>query len=94
MGEKPRKQWVAFGREVRRHRDELGLSQAELGKHLRVSPGMVGHIERAVRVATRDQVDKMEEVFATNGSLLRRWTEIIKNRNIPDWFQMSTTAEK
>ncbi len=55
---------------------------------------MVGHIERAVRVATRDQVDKMEEVFATNGSLLRRWTEIIKNRNIPDWFQMSTTAEK
>jgi transcriptional regulator with XRE-family HTH domain len=94
MEKKVHKQWLPFGREVRRNRDEQGWSQAELGKRIRVSGGMVGHIERAVRVPTRDQVDAMESVFPTEGSLLRMWTEILKYRSVPDWFQNALSTEQ
>ncbi|GAB2520806.1 hypothetical protein GCM10026982_54710 [Nocardiopsis aegyptia] len=94
MAQKVHKQWVPFGHEVRRNRSELGLSQPELGKLIQVSGGMVGHIERAVRVATRDQVDAMEAVFTTDGALLRMWSEILKYRSVPDWFQNALSTER
>ena len=88
------KQWVEFGDEVRRNRLELGLSQQELGKLISVSGGMVGHIERAARPATRSQVDKMEELFTTNGRLLSLWLNVLKNRNVPDWFRNALATER
>ncbi|WP_150252286.1 helix-turn-helix domain-containing protein [Nocardiopsis deserti] len=87
MPPKVQQQWVPFGNEVRRLRNEAGFSQAALGVKLQISAGMVGHIERAVRSATRAQVDKMEVAFATDGELLRLWSEITRNRTVPHWFQ-------
>lgn len=78
---------------MRRLRVELGLSQAELGKRIRVSGAMVGHLERAVRIPNREQVDALEAVFATNGDLLRRWSETMKTRSVPDWFQNALATE-
>ncbi|MFD3688806.1 Scr1 family TA system antitoxin-like transcriptional regulator [Nocardiopsis sp. NPDC058631] len=88
------KQWVDFGETVRRNRSGLGLSQHELGKLMNVSGGMVGHIERAVRPATRRQVDKLEELFTTDGSLLRMWMDVLKHRNVPDWFRNALSTER
>ncbi|MFY7069206.1 helix-turn-helix domain-containing protein [Nocardiopsis changdeensis] len=93
MPQNPHKQWISFGQEIRRNRLELGISQAELGKRIQVSGAMVGHLERAIRVATRDQVDALEAVFATEGSLLRRWSSAIKSRSVPDWFQNALASE-
>lgn len=87
-------QWIPFGSEVRRLRIEQGFSQAKLGTKINVSAGMVGHIERATRPANRAQVDKLEEVFATGGELLRIWSEIMRRRNVPEWFQDALLMER
>ncbi|MFJ9554627.1 Scr1 family TA system antitoxin-like transcriptional regulator [Nocardiopsis sp. NPDC101807] len=94
MADQVLKQWVQFGETVRRYRVEQGFSQQELGKRINVSGGMVGHIERAVRPATRSQVDKMEALFPTEGSLLRLWVDVHRNRNVPDWFRNALSTER
>ncbi|MEU4787239.1 helix-turn-helix transcriptional regulator [Nocardiopsis alba] len=94
MTKKTLSQWVSFDEEVRSRRSELGLSQSELGKKIQVSGAMVGHIERATRPPSRAQVDKMEEVFATDGDLLRRWKYALKSHTVPDWFQNSLATEE
>lgn len=87
-------EWVPFGEEVRRRRVELGLSQSGLGKEIQVSGAMVGHIERAARPPSRDQVDKMEALFATDGYLLNRWKNTLKSSTVPDWFQNVLATEE
>ncbi|QVJ00289.1 helix-turn-helix transcriptional regulator [Nocardiopsis eucommiae] len=94
MQKKVLPQWVAFGTEVRSQRDELGLSQAGLGKMISVSGAMIGHIERGTRATSRKQVDKLEEVFATDGDLLRRWKYALKSHTVPDWFKNALATEE
>lgn len=87
-------EWVPFGEEIRRRRVELGLSQSRLGKEIQVSGAMVGHIERAARAPSRDQVDKMEALFATGGYLLNRWKNTLQSSTVPDWFQNVLATEE
>ena len=94
MPPKVLKQWVPFGDEVRRRRVEMGMSQTNLGKKARVSGAMIGHIERAVRAPTRAQVDRFDEVFTTNGAMLRLWSSTLSNRNVPEWFQNALATEE
>lgn len=94
MGNRVHPQWKPFGNEIRRLRVQAGLSQAEVGARLQLSGGMIGHLERAARIANRQQVDALENLFATNGELLRQWTETLDDRKVPDWFKDVLVMER
>lgn len=94
MAQDLHRKWISFGKEVRRLRDELGLSLAEVGTRLGLTGSMVGAIERATRVAKRQHVDKMDALFATNGELLKFWKDTHQEGRVHEDFQSALALER
>ncbi|MFV2195357.1 helix-turn-helix domain-containing protein [Nocardiopsis sp. LOL_012] len=94
MTDKVHQEWKQFGREVRRNRARTGLSQAEVGKSLQLTGGMIGHIERATRVPSRDHAEKLDTIFATEGEMLKQWLEVIEGRHVLPWFKDALEMER
>jgi transcriptional regulator with XRE-family HTH domain len=76
-----------FGAELRRARNEAGLSQEQLGQRIGYSGTMVGKIETAERAPSEDIAGRCDEALGTNGLLVRiydlarRW-----DGGYPSWF--------
>jgi transcriptional regulator with XRE-family HTH domain len=62
-----------FGAEVRRLRQEQGLSQAELGVRMLQSQDLVRKVESAARIPSREFVSRCDEVLNADGMLVRLW---------------------
>jgi len=60
-----------FGAEVRRLRQELDMSQADLGKALFVHKDLVRKIESAERMPSDELVERCDQVLNANGALHR-----------------------
>ncbi|WP_026208072.1 helix-turn-helix domain-containing protein [Catelliglobosispora koreensis] len=69
-----------FGAELRRLRDEQGLSQADLGHASLVSEDLVRRIENADRYPTWDFLKRCENVLHCNGYLQRIWPMVARQR--------------
>ncbi|MEE2041341.1 helix-turn-helix transcriptional regulator [Nocardiopsis sp. CT-R113] len=94
MPQEVHRKWVPFGKEVRRRRDELGLSLPDVGLRLGVTGSMVGAIERATRIAKRQHVDKLEVLFATNGELLQFWKDTRQEGRVHEDFRSALALER
>ena len=88
------RKWIPFGKAVRKHRDERGMSLAEVGERLGVTGSMVGAIERATRVPKRQHVDKLEALFATNGALLSFWKDTRLEGDVPEQLKSALSLER
>jgi transcriptional regulator with XRE-family HTH domain len=62
-----------FGHELRRARTQAGLTQRELAVRVRYSREMVAAVERGRRFASREFVQRCDEVFDSGGVLARLW---------------------
>lgn len=62
-----------FGHELRRARTQAGLTQRELAVRVRYSREMVAAVERGRRFASREFVERCDEVFGSSGVLPRLW---------------------
>jgi len=71
-----------FGSEVRRLRQHLEMSQAELGRKLLHSKDLVGKIEAAQRVPSRDFVNRCDEILGAEGALRRMWPMLERERHL------------
>ena len=60
-----------FGAEVRRLRQELGLSQADLGKLLFVHKDLIRKIESAERMPSDELIERCDTALGAHGSLRR-----------------------
>ncbi|MFV2196189.1 helix-turn-helix domain-containing protein [Nocardiopsis sp. LOL_012] len=94
MTEKVRTEWVPFGNEVRRVREQAGLTLDQLSPRIGFAASTISKVERGTREPKREFVDKIEAVFGTNGALLRRWSDTKKALADPDWFQKSVRSEE
>ena len=94
MGDKVLLQWKPLGDEILRLRTRTGLSQAELGRKLQLSGGMVGHLERATRAPNREHVDSLDGIFATDGALVRQWIEAVEGKSVLPWFKDALESER
>ncbi|WP_067965479.1 helix-turn-helix domain-containing protein [Nocardiopsis trehalosi] len=94
MTEKELPDWVGFGREVRRLRQQAGKSLDTLSRQVNLSIGMLSKIERATRAPKRDTVGKLDQALCTNGALLRRWADTTKAVADPAWYRRVEDAEK
>ncbi|MEW2573142.1 helix-turn-helix transcriptional regulator [Streptomyces sp. NPDC047070] len=90
--------WEFFGTELKRHREEAGLTQAELGYRVFVSGGYIGQFEQAIRKPQLDVAARIDEVLKTAGFFERTWRKLIDDRRYADYFadvvELERTAAK
>ncbi|WP_106581466.1 helix-turn-helix domain-containing protein [Murinocardiopsis flavida] len=86
--------WREFGSEVRRLRLQAGMNLEKLAPHAGVSPQMLGAMERGTRRTQEDVARKLDVFFATNGALMRRWSQALRGESDPEWYQQVTESEE
>lgn len=77
---------AVFGAELRRCRLAAGLTQEQLAEKIQFSESLVGAVERARRVPSREFAELCESTLALDGDLLRLWP-LVTNEASPKWFR-------
>jgi transcriptional regulator with XRE-family HTH domain len=75
-----------YGAELRRHREAADMSQKELGEAVFCSPALVGLIECAKRLPTREFTEHADKAVEANGALVRLWP-LVSRHAFPPWFR-------
>ncbi|WP_412538592.1 helix-turn-helix transcriptional regulator [Longispora sp. K20-0274] len=69
-----------LGAEVRLHRDRRGLSPTQLATLLFVGPHLIYKIEKAQRFPALELIEQCDELFGTEGALVRLWRLAARER--------------
>ncbi|MET7757784.1 helix-turn-helix transcriptional regulator [Streptomyces sp. NPDC005389] len=75
-----------YGYELRRLREEAGLSQSQLGDVLFCTGSLVGQIETARKVPTREFSERLDAALMTGGFFTRLVGLVLKSQ-LPSWFR-------
>ncbi|MFI5679184.1 helix-turn-helix domain-containing protein [Streptomyces cellulosae] len=90
--------WEFFGAELKRRREDAGITQVELGLRVFVSGGYIGQFEQAIRKPQLDVAQRIDEVLQTDGFFERLCRKLIDDRRYADYFagvvELERTATK
>jgi transcriptional regulator with XRE-family HTH domain len=75
-----------FGYELRRKREEAGLTQKELGSVLFCTGSLIGQIETTLKVPTREFAERADAALMTDG-VFTRLVGLVLRSQLPTWFQ-------
>jgi transcriptional regulator with XRE-family HTH domain len=75
-----------LGSELRKYRTAAGLKQSQLAALVNFSQSLVGAVERAERMPSRDFIEKCETALHLTGDLLRLWP-LVTREHSPQWFR-------
>ncbi|WP_406414948.1 Scr1 family TA system antitoxin-like transcriptional regulator [Streptomyces sp. NBC_01614] len=75
-----------FGYELRRKREEAGLTLKQLGSVLFCSGSLIGQIETTLKVPTRDFAERLDAALVTDG-YFSRLVGLVLRSQLPTWFQ-------
>jgi transcriptional regulator with XRE-family HTH domain len=75
-----------FGYECRRLREAANLTQEALGKILYCTGSLIGQIETAMKVPTRNFAERLDAAFMTDGVFSRMIGMVLRSQ-LPNWFQ-------
>ncbi|CAM5303010.1 XRE family transcriptional regulator OS=Streptomyces alboniger OX=132473 GN=CP975_11315 PE=4 SV=1 [Streptomyces alboniger] len=78
--------WEFFGTELKRRREEAGLTQSALGLRVFVSGGYIGQFEQAIRKPQLDVAQRIDEVLQTGGFFERLCRSLIDDKRYADYF--------
>ncbi|MGW5775314.1 helix-turn-helix domain-containing protein [Streptomyces sp. NPDC003863] len=81
-----------YGSELRRLREEAGLNQPQLGKILFCTASLIGQIETAKKVPTREFSERLDAALMTSGSFSRLVGLVLRSQ-LPTWFQAYAEME-
>lgn len=81
-----------FGFELRRYREEAGLTQKGLGDIVYCTGSLVGQIETARKLPTLEFSQRADAALGTGG-LLARLHELVMRSQLPAWFQQVAELE-
>ncbi|MGW6058678.1 helix-turn-helix domain-containing protein [Streptomyces sp. NPDC055189] len=81
-----------YGAELRRLREAAGLSQGQLGGCIFCTASLVGQIETARKVPTRDFSERVDAALGTGGVFSRLVGLVLKSQ-LPTWFQAFAEME-
>ncbi|MFD6415386.1 Scr1 family TA system antitoxin-like transcriptional regulator [Streptomyces sp. NPDC060194] len=81
-----------FGSELRRRREEQDLSQSDLGNAIFCTGSLVGQIETAKKVPTRDFAERVDAALGTDGAFSRLVGLVLRSQ-LPTWFQAYAELE-
>lgn len=77
---------IAFGNQVRFHRERMGLSQDRLGERFPVSGSYIGQIEAGKTRCTLEFAQQLDDIVGAQGCLARLWVDLVQNAAYPTWF--------
>ncbi|QQM43446.1 helix-turn-helix domain-containing protein [Streptomyces liliifuscus] len=90
--------WEFFGTELKRRREDAGLTQVDLGHRVFVSGGYIGQFEQAIRKPQLDVAKRIDEILQTDGFFERLWRKLIDDRRYAEYFaevvELERTATK
>ncbi|MFE7541201.1 helix-turn-helix domain-containing protein [Streptomyces platensis] len=86
--------WEFWGTELKRRRENAGLSQEALGRRVFVSGGYIGQFEQAIRKPQLDVAVRIDEVLQTDGFFERTWRKLIDDQRYPDYFAATADLER
>ncbi|MGW7637005.1 helix-turn-helix domain-containing protein [Streptomyces decoyicus] len=86
--------WEYWGAELKRRREESGLTQEALGRQVIVSGGYIGQFEQAIRKPQLDVALRIDEVLQTDGFFERTWRKLIDDQRYPDYFAAAAELER
>ncbi|MET7679697.1 helix-turn-helix transcriptional regulator [Streptomyces sp. NPDC005423] len=75
-----------YGFELRRHREAAGLTQRQLGEIVNYTGSLVGQIETARKLPTREFSERVDAALGTGG-LLSRLQDLVMRSQLPAWFR-------
>ncbi len=78
--------WEFFGAELKRRREDAGITQVELGSRVFVSGGYIGQFEQAIRKPQLDVAQRIDGVLQTDGIFERLCRKLIDDRRYADYF--------
>ncbi|MCT7352778.1 helix-turn-helix domain-containing protein [Streptomyces sp. 15-116A] len=75
-----------FGAELRRKREAAGMRLADLGSVIFCTGSLIGQIETARKVPTRDFAERVDAALGTDG-FFSRLVGLVLRSQLPNWFQ-------
>ncbi|MFD7321009.1 Scr1 family TA system antitoxin-like transcriptional regulator [Streptomyces sp. NPDC059875] len=81
-----------YGSELRRLREEAGLKQQQLGDIVFCTASLIGQIETAKKVPTREFSERLDAALMTGG-LFSRLVGLVLKSQLPTWFQQYAELE-
>ncbi|MFG2677557.1 helix-turn-helix domain-containing protein [Streptomyces sp. NPDC048392] len=78
--------WEFFGTELKRRREDAGITQVELGARVFVSGGYIGQFEQAIRKPQLDVAQRIDESLQTDGIFERLCRKLIDDPRYADYF--------
>ncbi|GHE53267.1 XRE family transcriptional regulator [Streptomyces vinaceus] len=75
-----------YGAELRRLREEARMKQGQLGGVVFCTASLIGQIETARKVPTRDFSERVDAALGTDG-LFSRLVGLVLRSQLPTWFQ-------
>ncbi|MGP3979689.1 helix-turn-helix domain-containing protein [Streptomyces sp. KR80] len=75
-----------YGAELRRFREAAGLNQKQLGEIIYCTGSLVGQIETARKLPTREFTERADAALGTDGALSRMLPLVLRSQ-LPSWFQ-------
>ncbi|MEV6728490.1 MULTISPECIES: helix-turn-helix transcriptional regulator [unclassified Streptomyces] len=81
-----------YGAELRRLREEAKLKQWQLGDIVFCTASLIGQIETARKVPTRDFSERVDAALGTDGALSRLVGLVLRSQ-LPTWFQAYAEME-
>jgi transcriptional regulator with XRE-family HTH domain len=86
--------WEFFGVELKRRREDAGLTQVDLGGRVFVSGGYIGQFEQAIRKPQLDVAQRIDGVLQTDGFFERTWRKLIDDKRYADYFAAVVELER
>ncbi|MDQ1029395.1 transcriptional regulator with XRE-family HTH domain [Streptomyces umbrinus] len=86
--------WEFFGTELKRRREEAGLTQVDLGHRVFVSGGYIGQFEQAIRRPQLDVAQRIDDLLQTGGFFERLWRKLIKEERFAEYFAHAAELER
>ncbi|MFF4654439.1 helix-turn-helix domain-containing protein [Streptomyces sp. NPDC001381] len=81
-----------YGFELRRLREEAGLTQRQLGDVLNYTGSLVGQIETARKVPTPEFSERVDAALVTGG-FFTRLVHLVLRSQLPAWFRQTAELE-
>jgi transcriptional regulator with XRE-family HTH domain len=81
-----------FGSELRRYREATGMTQGELGDTIFCTGSLIGQIETAHKVPTREFAERVDAALLTDGAFSRLVGLVLRSQ-LPAWFQAYAEME-
>ncbi|MFD5735266.1 helix-turn-helix domain-containing protein [Streptomyces sioyaensis] len=78
--------WEFWGTELKRRREDAGLTQEALGGMVFVSGGYIGQFEQAIRKPQLDVAIRIDGVLQTDGFFERMWRRLIGASPFESYF--------